>query len=987
MVAYWVALANGCTAQIKRRLSHGLVIAVLSWLVLASGDVVAQDESAVNTVSSPLQRIADEQSQTANNAVISSALATLPSPLKIVIGHDSYPYQYADEQGNPAGLFADIWRLWSKRTGHSISLKALPWHESVKALRSGAADIHGAMAITEQRQQQLLFGQPLLSSRLQIFVHRDLQGINSIEDLLPYRIGITKGASAIDALNNRIKGLQFEQFNNLDDIYAAASSGKIKVFVSLDRISRHANAQAQLAQLYPAYKRLTFAEQPVSYAFNAEHEQWRQTLVDSFSVISSKELADLERQWRFLSNDKDAVILVFNANGMPYMGQTVEGNATGLLVDIWRTWAKKVGREVVFVAEETNRALDMLSRGQADIHIGFPDLPLPSNDLTKVWQIYQLQSKLFITKTDSQFKRLAKPKVGVFKTAPYFQQLQQKYPDWQLQVYPTLNQLIQAALNREIDGFMAAEVWTWTELRDQGLHQSFHVYPNVMFTGTLSSIVGPVSDALRADIERGIAQISPAELASLEALWIHQPSHRYYSNLHGRIGFSDDELRFMQQTRSVALGALRNWPPFEFVGSNGEFQGLSAELIKVMEQRTGLIIQLKLYDNWGELLNALKLKHIDMIANASATTDRQVFASFSDVYWTAPYGVASVFGQQPIIELQNRQDLRLAVIRDYEIMPELLTRYPNIDWYYVNSAEEGVLAVERGYAQGYVDSVAALGYLVKKQNALHLSVQSLTDVSAAQASVAVRKDLPALHSIVGKVLASLQPAQLAQMANLWFQTEVQQGLAPKAVWQNTIKAVLLVALLLAVAALWLYKLNKEIRRRKALEEKLRHIASHDDLTGLPNRVLLRDRLAMALASHQRNHQKLAVVFIDLDGFKAINDHHNHQVGDQLLQAVAQRLAHSVRQSDTVARISGDEFVLLLTQVQQHAELSQFIEKIRQAVEQPYGIGRYQLQISASFGVVCYPEDGEQAEALLASADALMYRAKANGKNQAVFSHQ
>lgn len=175
-------------------------------------------------------------------------------------------------------------------------------------------------------------------------------------------------------------------------------------------------------------------------------------------------------------------------------------------------------------------------------------------------------------------------------------------------------------------------------------------------------------------------------------------------------------------------------------------------------------------------------------------------------------------------------------------------------------------------------------------------------------------------------------------------------------------------------------LIEDISERKAAEERIRYLAEHDALTGLPNRVLLHDRLAQALLAAQREHRRLALLFVDLDRFKNINDSLGHHVGDQLLRAVAERIVQCVRASDTVSRPGGDEFTLLLPHIAGPDDAARVAEKLLEALARPFSIDGRQLMISASIGISLYPDDGADIAALMRSADVAMYHGKESGRN-------
>ena len=172
----------------------------------------------------------------------------------------------------------------------------------------------------------------------------------------------------------------------------------------------------------------------------------------------------------------------------------------------------------------------------------------------------------------------------------------------------------------------------------------------------------------------------------------------------------------------------------------------------------------------------------------------------------------------------------------------------------------------------------------------------------------------------------------------------------------------------------------DITERKNAEEKIVRLAYFDELTGLPNRRLFNDRLAMALASAHRDNQKISVMFIDLDRFKEVNDSLGHSAGDELLVKVSERIKGQLREGDTLARLGGDEFVVLLTEVKDLADVVSFANGILDLLGQPFEIGNMNVGATASIGAAVYPEDGLDSESLLKHADVAMYRSKEIGRN-------
>ena len=217
--------------------------------------------------------------------------------------------------------------------------------------------------------------------------------------------------------------------------------------------------------------------------------------------------------------------------------------------------------------------------------------------------------------------------------------------------------------------------------------------------------------------------------------------------------------------------------------------------------------------------------------------------------------------------------------------------------------------------------------------------------------------------------------------------------SPNNNWLAITIAVIALAVLTITTILLIYDSHLDSKTRKhnqqlekaneKLEEvnaQLQHVATHDALTGLPNRLLLADRLNQAIAQAQRHQDRFAVFLVDLDRFKAINDSLGHLAGDAMLKEVARRLAAALRKADTLARMGGDEFVLILNEITHSEDLEIIAAKVLAHIARPMKLSDLELHASASIGISIYPSDGGNAETLLQHADAAMYQAKKSGRN-------
>jgi diguanylate cyclase (GGDEF)-like protein/PAS domain S-box-containing protein len=170
-------------------------------------------------------------------------------------------------------------------------------------------------------------------------------------------------------------------------------------------------------------------------------------------------------------------------------------------------------------------------------------------------------------------------------------------------------------------------------------------------------------------------------------------------------------------------------------------------------------------------------------------------------------------------------------------------------------------------------------------------------------------------------------------------------------------------------------ITREINELKQTELNLQHLATHDFLTDLPNRFLMNDRLEQIMARAERSSLDFAVIYMDLNNFKSVNDTYGHEVGDMLLCQVAQRLKSVVRATDTVARIGGDEFMIILAALHQREDVTIVADKVQACFANPFSVGQHQIKMQASIGISLYPEHGEDEETLVKAADYAMYLSK------------
>ncbi len=347
-----------------------------------------------------------------------------------------------------------------------------------------------------------------------------------------------------------------------------------------------------------------------------------------------------------------------------------------------------------------------------------------------------------------------------------------------------------------------------------------------------------------------------------------------------------------------------------------------------------------------------------------------------------PWAAISPVNQQASegsIGLNQLSDSKVGVVEGYSIESQL-SQLRGIQLIQVDGIREGLNLIRNSGVDYYVDSLPMLVYELQRRPLPGAKLSVIDDTQGEELYLGVREDWKPLVMALNGGIDSVTESEKSQLKQKWYGFELEQGWSNKELLDIAMKVGSVVLLIIVSFAVWNSRLRKEIKLRKAAERQIRHIATHDELTGLPNRNLMQDRLEQTLSQNERTGKPFAVLFLDLDGFKKINDDFGHSYGDELLVQAAHRMSSLLRRSDTVCRHGGDEFVVILPTANNVGSALAVSRKLVVQLAKPYKVKKKSLDISVSIGVSLYPQHGLTSDDLLRSADKAMYRAKAAGKN-------
>ena len=437
----------------------------------------------------------------------------------------------------------------------------------------------------------------------------------------------------------------------------------------------------------------------------------------------------------------------------------------------------------------------------------------------------------------------------------------------------------------------------------------------------------------------------------------------------------------------------RDFPPFSFVDSQGQHRGMSADVLELVQEHTGLKFQAVAASDRATNIDRLKRREVDLLTSLRPTAEREQFIAFTSAYVSSPAVVLRRRGDHRPGDLASMGGERVTVDRSSAIESFLHESFPQVTLVPVDVAAQGLRDLVFGDVDACAINLATASFVIERDRLGGLRVAGETGYFSTL-TLGYRKDWPMLGRVLEKGLAQISEAERATMISRWIplsdlawwqRAEVQRVLGAAAIGTGLLMGGLLLwnrALRRAVAQRT-DALQRELAERQRLETRLRTLAEHDPLTGLMNRAALTEALRRSLALAARQKWSVAVVFIDLDKFKAVNDSMGHAAGDELLRQIASRLQGCLRESDLLGRLGGDEFIVVAEALHDGPRNAiELTDKLLVQMKRPFLVDGQSLAVGFSAGISLFPGDGETPEALIANADAAMYQAKEQGRFRA-----
>jgi diguanylate cyclase (GGDEF)-like protein len=676
------------------------------------------------------------------------------------------------------------------------------------------------------------------------------------------------------------------------------------------------------------------------------------------------------------------VLRVSNEYDWPPYDYYSEGAARGYSVDYMRLLAEKIGVKLEFVTGQWPALQKMLEEKRIDVlHLMSKT---PEREQYALYSDHYVTSKGVIVTQSSEtgirtMEDLAEKRVAAVKGWSLAEKMKMHYPRMKIVYKKSSEALLDAVAYGEADATVM-EYAVANYFIERKMLGNLKIAAKVFFGKEGELYIGVRSDwpLLHRLFDKALQHVTESEYLALNKRWLPDSSKMPKPGL---IRFTAEEKRYLRNKKRLKTCVDPNWMPLEKI--EGEtYIGMGADYLELFRQRLGIPIDVVPAATWAESVRKAKARECDMFVFSMDTPERRSYMNVTPPLIAPPLVLATRLDAWFYTDLNDISDQKIGIVSGYALADVIKAKYPHIDFVYVSSIDEGLRMVTEGTLFGFLDAFSVLGYRVQKKYLGELKIAGRFE-ETWDLGVALRNDEPELYTVFKKVVASISDAEHKQIENHWVSVTYEQGFDYGLLWKTIIAfSVILALLFYRNRQLEVHKreLDEKNRKLETQKQQMNFLAYHDALTELPNRDSFREKLEHAIGLAKRNDTPLAIMFVDLDRFKIVNDTLGHHIGDEMLKEIAQRIRRVLRDTETLSRIGGDEFTVLVETLRYPNEAAAIAEKILDEIKKPVVIGSYELGTTASVGIALYPEDGDDVNSLIKNADSAMYLAKSEGKN-------
>lgn len=706
-------------------------------------------------------------------------------------------------------------------------------------------------------------------------------------------------------------------------------------------------------------------------------------------VFANSTIEFTPEEQRFIQ--KHPEIIVGGEMDWPPFDYVENGKHNGMVTDYLKLIEQRTGFKFKVVTGYTWAELKaMLDNKELDI------LPILSWSRDRARKFHftrsYLQMRSFaFTRSDvrsiQQIEDLYGKTVAIPAGFSMIKKLERKHPEIHIKEVKDFDEAVDAVITNRADAVISTAPLINYYLLKNSLSGLAAAFPMKMAINDMHMATRKDMPILRDILQKALDSIEEPTRNAIVANWAGMDSLAALQDTS--LELSEQEKAYLKEKEQIDVCIDPNWMPYEGL-VDGKHSGMSADYLAYFSDKLGIPFNLIKTRSWTESLQFAEARRCDLLPMVSNRQERRSYLSFTASYIEPILALATKENAWFYSSFKEIRGQRIGIVQGYSPADLIRQRYPDIELVEVDNIQQGLKMVHEGKLLGLLDALPNLSYHIQRNYYGELKISGKFEYNWNM-SLAVRNDEPILASVFNKLIAHTPASMHQQISNNWIAVRYEEAVSYDLLWK-VLSAFALILLILGLRFRQMVRYRNQISlKNKELAqinlqleqqtEAARHMAFHDLLTGLPNRSQLLENLEHAIQLAQRQESKLAVLFLDLDRFKYINDSLGHHIGDELLKEVALRVKSRLRCSDTLARLGGDEFVILLESLDDNSTPAKVAQNILDTLQTPMDVAGFHLNISASIGIAFYPDDADNIHSLIKNADNAMYQAKELGRNR------
>ena len=746
---------------------------------------------------------------------ISKASSDEKKTLVIAIDRNYPPFSLLNVEGAPAGMWVDIWRLWSQKTGQKVEFSPSTWENTLFDLKQGNADIHFGLFRNQARNQWIAFSQPFYENGTGLFYSPKLESPRTLVQLSGKKVGVVKGSYQESWLREKYPEIEIISQHDEESLIYAAKAGQIQAFLgeepTLSALLSSLGFQGEITKsgktllrnevfagvlqenkdllelVNRGFEQFSLQEwQRIESLWipNPAHHYYKEKILSSLQELKTKAQIDFTGQELTWLQQHPKIRVHNETNWAPF--NFFEGDLPqGLSIDYMNLLSEKIGIQIEYISDPSwGKLLGMLKKKELDVMLNI----VKTEDREKYilyTEPYAINPNVIVSRKDTKYQSIEEL-YGKSVTFPqgffYDEVLSKNYP--QIKRVPLEDTLasLKAVSFGNADAALGESAVLSYMIRK-------HLLSNLEISGEVdignpdlvNLRIGVRKDwkLLQSILIKAMNQVSVEEMNQIRTKWLAKDAMSKKFN----ISLSKEEKNWLKAHPRIRFGVDPAYPPFDYVGEDGAHQGIASDYIQLINERLGISMEMVPDLSWTQVIEGAQNRTLDVIPLLRKTARRDKYLNFTKSYVFYPIVIITQKNYPIVSGLVDFKTKTVAAVKDYSATEQLTIQYPSIKRLEVETTLDGLNAVALGKTEAYLGDLGVAAYLIQVNGLVNLKIAAATDLVNNPLGIGVRSDWPELRTILDKALASIDQEERTEINRKWISLADERPVDYTLVWQ------------------------------------------------------------------------------------------------------------------------------------------------------------------------------------------------------------